>query len=286
MKTFYLKAVLYASLITSPLSLCGFYYAHVSDGLLTSIHVLEVDPTEHNIAPVKALGVDAQRETVLTLATRYAAVAAVNGGFYHPNGQPNGILKIGSHWYGTPTKPRGAIGWNSGSLNVLIDRIVTNYSLSDIPEGINIEVIPVSDPAYTSSEEWKKLEYIVGGTPVLIKNGEVIKDFSPEQTIQTFLTYKHPRTAVGIKDDGTWVFVVVDGAYEKNTQGMTMKQLAELMLSLGSVEAINLDGGGSSTMVIEGKVVNEPIGNIIENDKCVRKVSDAIMIYSKFQKDN
>lgn len=58
-----------------------------------------------------------------------------------------------------------------------------------------------------------------------------------------------------------------------------MKELAELMLELGCVEALNLDGGGSSTMVIDGMVINKPCGKIQEFGKQVEAVSDAILIF-------
>ena len=60
---------------------------------------------------------------------------------------------------------------------------------------------------------------------------------------------------------------------------MTMKELANLMLRLGCMEALNLDVGGSSTMVIDGIVVNEPCGKMQENGKHVEAVSDAILIF-------
>lgn len=58
-----------------------------------------------------------------------------------------------------------------------------------------------------------------------------------------------------------------------------MKELAELMLSLGAVDALNLDGGSSSTMVVNGFVINASYGTIYENGKHVQKVSDAILIF-------
>ena len=56
--------------------------------------------------------------------------------------------------------------------------------------------LPQNEPE--NSEAWEEMEYVVGGTPVLISNGEVITDFTQERTIETFLTKQHPRTAIGI----------------------------------------------------------------------------------------
>lgn len=256
-------------------------YKYLSDGSFTSIHVLIVDPKDHAIRPVKAQGDSCQRETVAALANRYKASAAINGGFWKRDGKPAGILKIDHHWHGTPLKPRGAIGWTNDGKTVIIDRVLTNYDLTDcIDEGL-IEIYPVSNPPRTSAEQWQTMEHVVGGTPVLISHGKIIEDYTPEQTLESFLINRHPRTAVGIRENGQWVFVVVDGRFHGFLGGMTMKALAELMLSLDCIEALNLDGGGSTTLVIDGKVINTPCGSINENGKRVEAVSDAILIFSQ-----
>lgn len=258
-----------------PVEIFGWSYECISNGLFSTIHILTVNPEQHEIFPVRAKG---DRETVLALANRYQAEAAVNGGFWKWDGSPAGILKIQGKWYGTPTKPRGAIGWASGGKNVMIDRVLTNYSLKDVYYPDEIVVLPASDPPQSTPEEWCEMEHIVGGTPVLIMNGQIIDDFSSEQTLESFLLHRHPRTAVGIKENGEWVFAVVDGRYFGFLGGMTMNELAEFMLMLGCIKALNLDGGSSSTMVIEGAVVNEPNGTEVEVDKLVEPVSDAVLI--------
>lgn len=280
MKLLYSKiAFLFLFIVCAPSHASGFSYEYFSNEHLTSIHVLIVNPNEHLIVPVKAMGEEISRETVVTLANRHGATAAVNGGFWKLNGTPAGALKIDHQWFGTPIKPRGAIGWSNVNHKVMIDRILTNHSLTECAPECKIEVIPASNPPYTTSEEWNELEHIVGGTPVLVRNGNLIEDFSPEQTLESFLVNKHARTAIGIKENGDWVFVVVDSSPHLPSGGMTMKELSQLMLDLGCVEAVNLDGGGSSTMVMEGRVINEPCGKIEEEGKKVEAVSDAILIF-------
>lgn len=261
-----------------PFDASGLSYEYFTNGYFTSIHVLIVDPKEHVIVPVKA-SADKGRETVLNLAKQCGAIAAVNGGFWKLDGRPAGILKINNHWFGTPVKPRGAIGWSADHQKVLIDKLLTNQQLSDCPDGGCIEVIPMSDPPHTHTEQWRELEHIIGGTPVLVMKGNIIEDYSSEQTLESFLVNKHPRTAVGIRNSGEWVFVVADGRFRGFLGGMTIKELANWMVELGCVEALNLDGGGSSTMVIEGSVINEPCGKLYENGKQVEAVSDAILIF-------
>lgn len=69
---------------------------------------------------------------------------------------------------------------------------------------------------------------------------------------------EQPRTAVGVIDDNHLVFVVVDGRDEGYSRGVTMTELASIMQDLGAETAYNLDGGGSSTMVFGGEVINQP----------------------------
>lgn len=267
-------------LVCLPADAIGFSYEYFSNGTFTSVHVLTVDPKEHAIRAVRASGELIARETVKDLAIRHGAQAGINGGFWKINGDPAGILKIHHRWIGTPAKPRGAIGWSQDGRKVLIDRVLTNYSLQDCPNDCEIEVLPVSIPPHTTPEEWKETENIVGGTPVLVCGGNLVEDFSCEQTLQSFLADRHPRTAVGIRANGEWVFAVVDGRFYGFFGGMIMKDLARLMLDLGCVEALNLDGGGSSTLVIEGAVVNDPCGSMQEDGKQVEAVSDAILIFT------
>lgn len=266
-------------LLITPSWVYCFKYEHFSEGYFSSIHVITVNPQEEAILPVRAQGKKVKRETVAALAKQYGARAAINGGFWTQNGTPAGILKINGQWYATPNKPRGAIGWSDHGKKVIIDRVMTNYSLRDSPSPSAIAVIPVSQPPYTTAEQWAKIDNIVGGSPVLIKNGVRINDFESEKVLDSFIKKRHPRTAVGVKKNGDWVFVVVDGRFFFLFGGMTIQKLADFMLNLGCVEALNLDGGGSSTMFIDGAVINSPSGTTKENGKKVTAVSDAILVF-------
>ena len=82
----------------------------------------------------------------------------------------------------------------------------------------------------------------------------------------------NPRTAAGVTVEGDLVFVVVDGR-QRESRGVSLVELADIMLELGSVEAVNLDGGGSSTLVVDGKLVNRPLGSQSE-----RQVMSALLI--------
>lgn len=106
----------------------------------------------------------------------------------------------------------------------------------------------------------ERLRTIVGGGPRIIQNGRGVGEYGYfiEGTGAKFGTVRHPRTAIGFsKDSSTLYLVTVDGRTESDS-GMSLVELADAMLKLGVYEAVNLDGGGSTTMVIGDRVVNHP----------------------------
>ncbi len=119
-----------------------------------------------------------------------------------------------------------------------------------------------------SSRSWD----IVSGVPQLIKNSKIDITWEQEKTNKTFVETKHPRTAVAKLKDGKFLMVTVDGRSE-SSGGMSLTDLAAYLLELGATDAMNLDGGGSSTMFLDGKVVNHP-----SDKEGERKVSDAILV--------
>ena len=111
--------------------------------------------------------------------------------------------------------------------------------------------------------------------PALVENGKISVD-SDDEVGRAMAS--NPRTAIGIKSDGTSVFVVSDGRTDES-EGLSLLQLAEFMENLGAETAYNLDGGGSSTMVFKGNIVNTPTGGGIGNGSgSERKVSDIVYI--------
>jgi hypothetical protein len=117
-------------------------------------------------------------------------------------------------------------------------------------------------------------DFIIGGGPVLVRAGKPAGASDPGAYDQGFSMKRHPRTAAGIRADGDLVLVTVDGRQPLTSVGMTIAELEALMIEFGSVEAINLDGGGSTTLVIKAKVVNSPSDASGE-----RPVSDALLVF-------
>ena len=125
---------------------------------------------------------------------------------------------------------------------------------------------------------WNKMDNIVAATPLLLCNGAIppyLNDYTSD-----FYTKRHPRSAVGVCKNGNWIFLVVDGR-AKHSEGFTILELAQFMKTLGCVGALNLDGGGSSTMVVQDKVVNSPSGREHALVRKERPVSNAFLICLK-----
>jgi hypothetical protein len=118
-------------------------------------------------------------------------------------------------------------------------------------------------------------DFMIGGGPQLVRAGRALGSAGAgrEQFSEDFIRGRHPRTAIGVRSDGRVVILTVDGRQPGKSVGMTVDELTELVGGLGCVEAVNLDGGGSTTMVIGGKVVNSP-----SDPGGERPVSDALLV--------
>ncbi|TWI85112.1 uncharacterized protein DUF2233 [Lacibacter cauensis] len=108
------------------------------------------------------------------------------------------------------------------------------------------------------SVKWKMQSAIAGG-PVLIQNGKVdVSNNEEYMFIGKAIDDQHPRTAMGYTADGKLIILVVQGRMPGIAEGASLTQLAKLLLDLGCVEALNLDGGGSSCMLVNGKETIKP----------------------------
>ena len=138
---------------------------------------------------------------------------------------------------------------------------------------LNLNLVPVETGQANS---WKSATSIIGGGPQLIKNGRVEITNTQEKILPSFVSDGHPRTAIAKLKSGQILLVTVDGRQPGESIGMSLNMLADLLLEFDAIEAINLDGGGSTTMVISNKLVNKPSDATGE-----RPVSDAILVYPR-----
>ncbi len=117
---------------------------------------------------------------------------------------------------------------------------------------------------------WPQIQTALGGGPRLVKNSKIAvtdENFRSDVRIGT-----GPRTAFGIDAQGRYLILVADGRQKFYSTGLTLQELAATMQKLGAVDALNLDGGGSSAMTVRGKIVNRP------SDGSERGVANALLV--------
>lgn len=108
----------------------------------------------------------------------------------------------------------------------------------------------------SGGESWAEMDNIVQAGPFLLSGGEVRVD--AEGFGNSLVSLRHPRSIVGLTNDGKWVFMVIDGRNGLHAAGATLSEAAELLSSMNMAYALNLDGGGSSELWIDGKLYNAP----------------------------
>ena len=121
--------------------------------------------------------------------------------------------------------------------------------------------------------EWKDVNHIISGGPYLIKNGDIYVDMTAQKLGS--IGGRNPRTAIGYTRDNHLIMLTADGR-EGSSIGLTLVELANLMKELGCINAMNLDGGGSTVMFVKGQVVNKPAvqgGIPLSHTLTVRKIS-------------
>lgn len=152
-----------------------------------------------------------------------------------------------------------------------------DWALANLRSGARVELKLNLTPTETEmSTQWKQTTSIIGAGPQLIKNGRIEITNAAEKILPSFVSDLHPRTAIARLKSGQILLITVDGRQPGESVGMSLNMLADLLIELGATEAINLDGGGSTTMVIRNKLVNKPSDTTGE-----RPVSDAILIYPR-----
>lgn len=144
------------------------------------------------------------------------------------------------------------------------------WILQTLRPGMAVAVQTALLPA-SGDPRWQAIVHAVGGGPRLLRGGAVAT--GGEGFPSTFTDRRHPRTAIGVLPDGRIVLLVVDGRQPTHSLGMTIVELAIALRRLGAVEAMNLDGGGSSTLVVGGRLLNLPSEETGE-----RPVADALLV--------
>lgn len=179
----------------------------------------------------------------------------------------------------SPTTPK------YGTQIAIADNKIVNVSSSsmEIPENGFVVVGPASklEALYNQKKieldvattpDWKEVKHIISGGPYLVKNEQIFVDMT-EQKLGS-IGGRNPRTAIGYTKDNHLILIAVDGR-ENSSIGMTLMELAYFMKEIGCVNAMNLDGGGSTVMYVDGRVVNAPAtkgGIALSNALTVNKI--------------
>ena len=221
----------------------------------TAVHVAEVEADSANyLKTAFAQGSYGRNVTATTsdIAESVDAILAINGDYY--GAQEKGyVIRNGKLYRSTASSgSEDLVIYKDGSFEIINENEVTAEELIE-----------------------KGAVQTLSFGPALVENGKISVD-SDDEVGRAMAS--NPRTAIGIKSDGTYVFVVSDGRTDES-EGLSLLQLAEFMENLGAETAYNLDGGGSSTMVFKGNIVNTPTGGGIGNGSgSERKVSDIVYI--------
>jgi hypothetical protein len=345
----------------------GVELYHVSDPTLLapeapiSIWLLRLDPSRVQLRSSLANDEIMGTETVENMARRHGALAAVNAGFFLPNGDPAGVLAIQGQLVSDTRRARGAVGILSepagtrlvfarlrATIDLLIDpdrRMITvpidgvdttrargrlmlftpayhahtdtapggrewilrgsplrvngaarTLGKSPIPRdgfvlsfgatttppplkrlraGTRVVLQTKYEPLEGAPADWSQAHDIVGGAGLLLRAGRVVEDWGVEQFNEGFAGNRHPRTLIGTASDGRMWLVTVDGRQPSLSAGMRLEELRALAQRLDLRDALNLDGGGSTTMWVQGRVMNSP-----SDVTGPRKVSDALLVFA------
>lgn len=243
---------------TAPISTDTEYHDDQIDIVLTTmrventtVYVADVQIADISLLKTALAGNTYARnltETTSVQAANAGAILAINGDYYGAQERGyvlrNGVLYRASAQSGTDALVIGADG---------------NFRI--ITEG------ETSADTLVREGAWQVLTF----GPALINDGQVTVSSSDE--VGRAMT-SNPRTAIGQISEGHYLLVVSDGR-TKESAGLSLRQLAELMQSLGAQVAYNLDGGGSSTMVFQGRVVNNPT----TNGRSIRERSVSDIVY-------
>ena len=146
---------------------------------------------------------------------------------------------------------KGNMSLDSGSI-VLSGHGVNADALANVRKGDRVAVSQT-----LGSRMADEAQLVVGAGPLLLENGQVNVRIREETIAPDIAFGRAPRTGAGVTADGTVLLMVVDGR-SQHSAGMTLKEFAQYLKRFGAVSAVNFDGGGSSEMVLDGKVMNRP----------------------------
>lgn len=227
------------------------------------------------------------RESVLSFANDLGACVVVNGGYFRMDLNPTkhvGLLKVNGKVLKRATPSvmrdslrfyisRGAFGLNDNGKMDIAWVSSRNDSLFEWKEPFgNVPHKPIPKPDMASAQFWEFSEALSAG-PILFAEGAARVTSDEEVFFDTSIPDVHPRTAIGYTSQGELLLLIVDGR-QSDSRGVNLDELAQIMKDIGAIEALNLDGGGSSSIYANGRLLNMPVGGTLQ-----REVMSAIAIF-------
>ncbi|HEX8552635.1 MAG TPA: phosphodiester glycosidase family protein [Abditibacteriaceae bacterium] len=221
------------------------------------------------------------KEATSLLAKPSGALLAVNGGYFDMQSKPArtfSVLRRNGQTFaqnidrvtrrvggGAAFFPiaRSAVGWNEDGVLQFAWLWHDGATLRQVPAPFaNAVNAPASPPTPEQIAAWPawNVAHAIGGGPRLLENGAVRVSYDEEVFFGAGFSSNapYPRTAIGKRADNRVILFVTDGKTPLLSVGLTLPELASEMAKLGCVDAMNLDGGGSSTFVAEGRALNVP----------------------------
>ena len=228
-----------------------------------------------------------RRETLSQFSENYKANILLNGGYFIIDKIPSlhvGLLKT-NNFLEEPASHtifrdglryfinRGAFGIKKDGLVDIAWCSTKNDSIFEWKRPLeNRPGYPVDSLNFSNATHWDIMDGIHGG-PVLINEGKINITVEEEVFFNTPIAGVQPRSAIGYTKDNQLIMMVVDGR-QKDSRGVYLEELAILMKQFDCFESLNLDGGGSSAMIVEEQLMNKPSGRTIQ-----REVMSAIGIF-------
>lgn len=225
------------------------------------------------------------RETTSSFAKDAGACVAVNGGYFRMGDFPASAAGLLVQDRQITADATEAVGPDSAR------QFVTRAAIGRMPDGhyeirwvgqfdemLVPSIRPITPGNTVMAMErkyqrgWRPAEAMSAG-PMLLRDGHVRVTAFEEGFMRSSIPNVHPRTAAGIAANGDLILMVVDGRQEAS-RGVNLEELARLMRSAGAVDALNLDGGGSSTLVVRDRLVNRPVGRTLQ-----RQVMNALVAF-------
>ena len=228
-----------------------------------------------SIEPSIASNTLANRTKISQMAKRENAIVAINGGYFKPQtGVPLGTLMINKKIYTGPVYDRVAMGILENGYDMariqLKANVETNIGGLKIDNINQPRMLSVHTIVYTADWGENSPPSPRYGKQI---NGEIFVDMTAQKLAS--VGGRNPRTAIGYTKDNHLIMLTADGR-EGSSIGLTLMELASLMKELGCVNAMNLDGGGSTVMYVNGQVVNRPAvqgGIPLSHTLIVKKIS-------------